>query len=484
LDDVFAKARLCAVHVRNDEDLKRWFNDFFTHVRKSLDKPGYARSEEAHRMQQRLGERWKQLLDQDSDAGRKWKEDVRALKDELRAFQQAIARDADLQRVRKAHATFGKDLAQSVGSGGQIGMQFALDQASWFWQDVFNVYASRLLHVIKDIPIPRTEYVDNEIEFVLENLDISSLSLLPGHVYIRNITDVDITAPAGSQPTSTAVGTLTHIRMQAVQLALKEVSFFYRDKVATIGPKDFSGLIEFNLPPKGIDVDLKFRLIPNTPEGFKEREHLGRFFKIERIEVNVAEDIDMQVKQSNHPILASVFKPVIMLHFREAISRTLEEQIRGLFDTVDALAFDIGRRSEVFKDAGLGTTSSVVAAIWSEIGKLRRMEGGLLSGWRATGTGVVKDDLGGNAKIAMGAEPQILPGEKRGPLGTHSDPLAERVPGVDIGGALEGATTAAERVEQAGKEGIKQVQSFKQSVMHKKKEEEKRRGWQSLAFDF
>jgi hypothetical protein len=106
-------------------------------------------------MQQRLGERWKQLLDHDSDAGRKWKEDVQALKDELREFQQAIARDADLQRVRKAHATFGKDLAQSVGSGGQISMQFALDQASWFWQDVFNVYASRLLHVIKDIPIPR-----------------------------------------------------------------------------------------------------------------------------------------------------------------------------------------------------------------------------------------------------------------------------------------------------------------------------------------
>lgn len=483
LDDVFAKARLCAVHVRNNEDLKSWFNDFFAYVRKSLDEPGYARSEEAHHMHQQLGERWKQLLDQDSDMGRKWKEDVQALRDELRDFRKAMARDADLQRVRKAHAAFGKYLAQSVGTGGQIGMQFALDQSSWFWQDVFNVYASRLLRIIKDIPIPRTEYVDNEIEFVLENLNISSLSLLPGHVYIRNITDVDITAPAGSQSTTTAIGTLTHIRMQAVQLALKEVSFFYRDKVATIGPKDFTGLMEFGLPPKGIDIDLKFLLIPNTPEGLKERERLGRFFKIEHVGVNVAQDIDMQVKQSNHPILASVFRPVIMLRFREAISRTLEEQIRGLFDTADALSFDIGRRSEVFEDAGLGTASSIVAATWSEIGKLRRLEGGPLSGWRATGTGVIKDDLSGNTKIAMGAEPQILPGEKRGPLGIHSEPLGERIPGADVGGALEGATTAVERVEQAGKEGLQQVQSFKQSVEHKKKEEEKQRGWQSPAFE-
>ncbi|KAG1718945.1 hypothetical protein EDB19DRAFT_1898934 [Suillus lakei] len=476
LDDAFAKARLCAAHVRNDEDLKRWFNDFFAHVRKSLDEPGYARSEEAHHMHQQLGERWKQLLDQDSDAGRKWKEDVRALRHELRSFQQAIARDVDLQRVRKAHAAFGRELGQSVGMGAQMGMQFAIDQASWFWQDVFNVYAPRLLRVIKDIPIPsliEPSTLITEIEFVLENLDISSLSLLPGHVYIRNITD----------STTTAIGTLTHIRMQAVQLSLKEVSFFYRDKAATVGPKDFTGLMEFILPPKGIDIDLKFRLIPNTPQGLKERERLGRFFIIERVEANVAEDVNMQVKQSNHPILASVFRPVIMLRFREAISRTLEEQIRGLFDTADALAFDIGRRSEVFKDAGLGTASSVVAAMWSEIGRLRRMEGGLLSGWRATGTGVVKDDLGGDAKIAMGAEPQILPGEKRGPLGTHAEPLAARIPGVDVGGALEGAQTAVERVEQAGKEGLKQVQSFKQSVEHKKKEEEQRRGWQSPAFD-
>ncbi|KAG1838731.1 hypothetical protein DFJ58DRAFT_733676 [Suillus subalutaceus] len=58
-----------------------------------------------------------------------------------------------------------------------------------------------------------SKYVDREIKFVLENLDISSLSLLPGHAYIHNITDIDITAPAGSQSTTTAIGTLMHIQM-------------------------------------------------------------------------------------------------------------------------------------------------------------------------------------------------------------------------------------------------------------------------------
>ncbi|KAG1775598.1 hypothetical protein EV702DRAFT_1199074 [Suillus placidus] len=190
---------------------------------------------------------------------------------DLRDFQQAITRDADLQPVRC------------------------------------------LLDVIKNILIPRTKYIDREIEFVLENLDISSLSLLPGHVYICNITDVDITAPAICKQSSSRS---------------KEVSFFYRDKVATIRPKDFASLMECGLPQKGINIDLEFCLIPNTSQGLMERESLGQFFKIERVEVNVAENIDMQVKQSNHPILASVFWPVIMLYFRQAISHTLEEQIR------------------------------------------------------------------------------------------------------------------------------------------------------------
>ncbi|KAG1868449.1 hypothetical protein F4604DRAFT_2020783 [Suillus subluteus] len=141
-----------------------------------------------------------------------------------------------------------------------------------------------------------SKYVDREIKFVLENLGISLLSLLPGHIYIHNITDIDITAPAGSQSTTTAIGTLTHIQMQAVQLTLKEVSFFYRDKVATIRPKDFTGLMECGLLQKGIDIDLEFCLIPNTPQGLMEHKSLRQFFKIEHVEVNVAEDIDMQVK--------------------------------------------------------------------------------------------------------------------------------------------------------------------------------------------
>ena len=81
----------------------------------------------------------------------------------------------------------------------------------------------------------RTEYEDDEVEFVLEDLDISSFSLLPGHAYIRNITDINIKAPVSGE-TSTAVGSLTRVYIQALQLSLREVSFYYKDKTSTVGP--------------------------------------------------------------------------------------------------------------------------------------------------------------------------------------------------------------------------------------------------------
>lgn len=319
---------------------------------------------------------------------------------------------------------------------------------------------------------------------MLDNLDISSLNLLPGHAYMRNITDIEITAPGESRAsTKTAFGTLTHIRLQAIQLSLKDVSFFYKDKLSTVGPNDFTGIMQFSLPTQGLDVDFKFRLIPNTEEGLAERERCKRFFKIERAEVKLADDIKFDIKESNHPIIASVFKPVLVYRFRDAIERTLEEHIRGVFDFADAIAYDTAKRSEVFADTGLGPGASYAAAIWSEMGHLRKLEGGMLTGWKATGTGIIKEGREGEPTIALGAEPQILPGEKHGPLGYTSEPLAERIPGIEVTAVAVEGRMVAERVRELGEEGAERVKSFKESVQHKVVKEKQHAGWESAAFD-
>ncbi|EMD36643.1 hypothetical protein CERSUDRAFT_136886 [Gelatoporia subvermispora B] len=481
LDQVFGRLRVCGVDIQNDPALRGWFDKLFAHLRKSLDERGYVRSEEAQQTRENIRKEWKDLLDADSDTGRKWKEDIGAFKEELDVFQKAIDRDEDLRRVRRAYEKLGDDLEESILVAGSAGFQNVMEKAPWFWQDVFNVYLPKTLGMLKDIPIPRTEYKDAEVEFVLEDLDISSFSLLPGHAYIRNITDIDITASSAGQA-DTAVGALTRVYVQALQVALREVSFYYKDKTASVGPAEFTGLLEFTLPPQGIDVDIVVRTIPNSPEGLKEREKRKGFTEIRRVEVKVSDDVDISVSQSNHPVLVTVFKPVMLSRFRDALRTVLEHQITAALEGADGLAWDVGRRAEVFEDTGLGRGTSLVAALWSEIGHLRRGEGGLFSGWKATGTGVIKEDKG--AQFAMGAEPQVLSGEQRGPRGTFAEPLADRMD-VDskVQGAKEGVTGVAQQAKETVKEGVRKVKSFKDSIKEKTEHERNTPGWQSRAFD-
>ena len=83
-----------------------------------------------------------------------------------------------------------------------------------------------------------------------ENLDISFFNILPSHVYLRKITDVDmVTSDPSLDPSRTAVGTLSHVSIQAMQLTLNDVLFWYRDKIASaITPSEFAGLLVLTLP--------------------------------------------------------------------------------------------------------------------------------------------------------------------------------------------------------------------------------------------
>lgn len=325
--------------------------------------------------------------------------------------------------------------------------------------------------------------MDDESEFVLENLDISSLSILPGHVYIRTIADLDITAPGGGAATTTAIGTLTHVRMQAMKLSLEDVSFYYKDKTASV-ISEVTGLLAFELPEQGVDVDIKMRMIPNTPAGLRMREERAAYHTIDDVSVTISDNTEFSVKESNHGILLSVFKPVVNMRMRSVLEKTLAGQIRSGLEAADNLAWDIGKRQEVFADTGLNAGASFSAAVFSEIGKMRRQTNGtgLLSGWQTTGTGVVKD-TGDSAQIAMGAEPQLLSGEKRGPLGIASQPLAERLPDVDVDSIKEGGVGAIKKAQQVGQDVAKKARTFADAV-HEKAEVERQSGdWRSSAFD-
>ncbi|KAG5646262.1 hypothetical protein DXG03_003858 [Asterophora parasitica] len=519
LEPLFNELRTCVDAIVADPKLRKWFDDFFDLARKNLAQEGYARSDESQDQRKELRTRWNALLGEE-DA--KWRRSVDAVKKELNEFQEGLAKDKDLQVVRKAHVQLSDDIERGLVEAGQeaeTGLEALMERASWFWQDLFRVYIPRVVDFLGELPIPRAEFKDSEIEFVLENLDISSLNLLPSHVYIRNITDVDITTAASpTAPARTAVGTLTRIKVDAVQLKLDDVSFWYKDLSAgMLAPSEISGLLALTLPPQGVSLDIKVRLIPATvPASNPSSRHAkGHFHEIEHVSVNISEDVSMEVKDSNHGVLIAMFKPIFVIRLREALEKSLAAQVRGALEWADGIAWDVGRRREVFEDTGaVGGGAAIIAALWSEMGRLRREGKATGEGWKveATGTGVVMKQGEGDEKmqLAVGAEPQILSGEKRGPVGTASEPLSGRVTdavrgatGVDMSQAVEqgGMDVSAQAgqakgmaMEQASKvkghaqglitEGRKRTASFQTAVKEKMVKEQRTEGWRSEAFEF
>lgn len=144
----------------------------------------------------------------------------------------------------------------------------------------------------------------------------------------------------------------------------------------------------------------------------------------------------------------------------------------------------------MFLDTGLGSKASLTAAIWSEVGRFARGESkrGLTTGWATTGSGVVKDDPSG-VSFAMGAEPQILAPEQRGPKGNLSEPLADRAQrvadeaGVDVDVDMDSAEGAAQKAKATAEEAVRQAKGFKARIDAKKEAELHSDGWKSSAFD-
>lgn len=491
VDAILEKAQRFVTAARGDsKEVKAWVDAFFEHAHTSLVNPDYPRSDDAREVRRDLRKRGRVMLDADTDAGRAWTD----LKETARVFGGALMADEDIERVRAAHAQLGADAERGLveaGEEAETGVQAVLERASWFWRDLFTVYAPRMLAMLKDVPIPRTEYSDKDVDLVLESLDISSFGINPAHVYIRNITDVDVRTST-TAPAKTGVGAMTHIRLQAVQLKLEDVSFYYNDKTATLAPKEHTGLLALTMPPQGIDVDMTLRLISSPAE----RDAQRRFYHIERLAVEISDAAELSVRESNHAVVLALFKPVFDMRFREALGRALGEQLRAAIEWVDGVAWDVGRRAEVFADAGAGRGAALAGAVWSEIGRIgRESRGG--AGLRATGSGVVLDDgVEGGMRFAMGAEPQVLGGEKRGPVGTGSQSIEERVGGAvqslkgetgspkDVKAAVQGGAQDAKKQPQGlVAEGKKQVRSFQRSVEEKAAAEKKEAGWKSGAFD-
>lgn len=237
-NDVLGALRVTARDIKEDPELRRFFDDAHDFMRRSLSEPTYVRSEEHGQQRRELSERWKQL--QTGEQHRKWHDDLERLRREYRDFFTRIENDPDVKRVHEASLLLGKDVANAALSLKEA----ALGKANWLWEDITDVYLPRALEYLKGTPIPRygsryfslpppfsyynnrSEYVDSDVEFVMEDLIIDTFKVFPGKAQLHNATDVGISKSSVGSDTQTNVKSYTNIQLKGVQFEARDVSFW------------------------------------------------------------------------------------------------------------------------------------------------------------------------------------------------------------------------------------------------------------------
>lgn len=465
LNDLFQAAAACAADIREDRDVRQWFDENEKFVRRSMDDPGYLRSEERAQRREQLRRRWEELKHQDTDVGRRWAADVQRLQRECEVFEDAVKRDGSLQRLKNAHVALSKHILNAAPTAGK----FVTGQASWIWDDLAGVLLPRVFAMLKEIPLPRTEYVDSDVEFVLENLNLESLQLLPGHVKLSHTTDMDIDAPSSGEARRD-VSTHTRIQFSGVQLKLRQVSFYYHDKTMTLA-KTVTGLLDVFIPSKGVDIDVTLGLLP-TESGAKERRKRQGFHHIDSVNVSL-DNVEVAIRESNHQVLLSVFKPVFRARLVAALRESIEQYTRLAIEALDGIAWDVHVRARTFADAGVPLGPSYVSGLVSELGHMAQ-QSSVFADVSTTNVGVVKDVAGSDKAFAVGAGPQLISGDKHGPVAT----------GVGTGQPGTHGKSDKPVAQKVMGEGVPpDVETFTASVARKREAEKKSTGWRTAAYD-
>jgi len=292
-------------------------------------------------------------------------------------------------------------------------------------------------------------------------------------VHISHTTEVDVDRP-NNDTVRKDISTRTKISATGIQLALRDVSFYYEDK-SLKGIKNVTGLLNVTLPPKGIDVEITLGLLPTT-SGTKERKERQGFHNIESVNVSL-NDVAVAIKKSNHQVLLSVFKPVFKSRLVQALKSSLEEYIRVGLEYLDHTAYDTHRRAVVFSDAGAPTPAAYISGFISRVGYMLKQTS-VLEGVQLTSVGIVKDVPDSDKAFAVGSAPQIISGDKHGPAAKNTAP-GTGVDSIDGGVGKSTGAGAGDMTSAAVSTG----KNYKATIQQKREEELAKDGWKSDAFN-
>jgi len=180
---------------------------------------------------------------------------------------------------------------------------------------------------LKYIPIPRIEYSDPMVDAVVENLVIEGDNLAPNVLEFGS----DNFWRWGRKSISSKSKNKIMLSVSGVQMDLRDVSYYVKRKQGFPSITD-KGVMDVFMGGSGFSFKVEMETA--------DKDDKIHYFKINKVSTDI-KNLSIKVKKSNHKLLFSMFKPLLLKVMRPVIQRVLEKQIKDSVNQLDAFIYDI-----------------------------------------------------------------------------------------------------------------------------------------------
>lgn len=316
---------------RNDPELRHWWSDAATYVRRVLQETGYIMTDECNDDGKRL-----------TDSGRKfWDHKYKGHREDLFNSIEEFFLAYNEDPLNKKLGVDIKQLIKDLALDGDGNLKYKPHLIN----DLRHVIIPNVLGKVGYVPIPRAEYTDNQFDIVIENLTMEMANIIPNLIEIENRNYFKL-SPYDNMGDFQQHGFT--IGFSQIQADIRDVAFYFKKKSGFPRLSD-SGLADVLISGKGISGKIHLETTPDKHS----------IFRVAECHVDI-DDLKFKIRDSKHNFLYNALRHTATGIIKKAVAKAMQAAIRQALVQLDSQLTDIRDASDEGKRRDDTTRSQAI----------------------------------------------------------------------------------------------------------------------------
>ncbi|CAD6506128.1 BgTH12-07058 [Blumeria graminis f. sp. triticale] len=312
MNELFRAINTIYVDADHDSELKNWFKHINFFVRKCFEKQGFIMDDAAT-------EEWNAIYDSGNFLLR---DRYRNHTDQVISELKFLADKFDEDPQNKSFAQSMSNLFNDLGNDENGKPTFKPE----LLKDLADVILPAAFENIRYVPVPRIEYSDPTVDFIIENLVLESDNFFPNIFEFTN----DNYFKWGRKNVSNRSKHSASLHVAGIQMDLRDVAFYLKKK--TFPNISDVGAVDIFLGGTGFSFTMKM-----SSTDHKDKQN---FFKIDKVDVDI-KNFRIKIKNSQHKLLFSIAKTFLLKAIRSALQKAIEKNITETALRLDSIMYRV-----------------------------------------------------------------------------------------------------------------------------------------------